>query len=473
MGIIDDLRLKYLGIIAKVAIFALELHSDIMIFKRKLYTEMLQWRQDSNGASVLLIKGARRVGKSTLAKEFAKHEYDSFIAIDFAKCSKEVRDLFDDISDLDYIFMRLQMMYKVTLKPRASVIIFDEVQKCPNARQAIKYLVEDGRYDYIETGSLLSIKQNVKDIIIPSEEDELILNPLDYEEFKWALGDEVSIPMLRQFFEKRKSMGDEANRNLMRDFRLYMLVGGMPQAVKTYLETKNMGRVDRAKRRIIRLYEKDFMKIDPSGMASKLFMAIPSELTRNASRYTVNAPTDGDGRHDRLMEVIFDMQDSMVVNMAYHANDPNVGMALHKDTNRYKMFMADTGLFITLAFWDKKFTENIIYEKLLSDKLSADLGYVYENIVAQMLKANGHELYYYTWPSETSNHLYEVDFLLSNGTKIDPIEVKSSGYKTHKSLDLFCDKFSSRVNKRYLVYTKDLRKEESITYLPVYMTLFL
>lgn len=473
MGIIDDLRLKYLGIIAKVAIFALELHSDIMIFKRKLYTEMLQWRQDSNGASVLLIKGARRVGKSTLAKEFAKHEYDSFIAIDFAKCSKEVRDLFDDISDLDYIFMRLQMMYKVTLKPRASVIIFDEVQKCPNARQAIKYLVEDGRYDYIETGSLLSIKQNVKDIIIPSEEDELILNPLDYEEFKWALGDEVSIPMLRQFFEKRKSMGDEANRNLMRDFRLYMLVGGMPQAVKTYFETKNMGRVDQAKRRIIRLYEKDFMKIDPSGMASKLFMAIPSELTRNASRYTVNAPTDGDGRHDRLMEVIFDMQDSMVVNMAYHANDPNVGMALHKDTNRYKMFMADTGLFITLAFWDKKFTENIIYEKLLSDKLSADLGYVYENIVAQMLKANGHELYYYTWPSETSNHLYEVDFLLSNGTKIDPIEVKSSGYKTHKSLDLFCDKFSSRVNKRYLVYTKDLRKEESITYLPVYMTLFL
>ena len=473
MGIIDNSRWIYLGIIAKVVIFALELHSAIMIFKRKLYTEMLQWKQDSNGASALLIKGARRVGKSTLAKEFAKHEYDSFIAIDFAKCSKEVRDLFDDISDLDYIFMRLQMMYKVTLKPRASVIIFDEVQKCPNARQAIKYLVEDGRYDYIETGSLLSIKQNVKDIIIPSEEDELTLNPLDYEEFKWALGDEVSIPMLRQFFEKRKSMGDEANRNLMRDLRLYMLVGGMPQAVKIYLETKNMGRVDQAKRRIIRLYEKDFMKIDPSGMASKLFMAIPSELTRNASRYTVNAPTDGDGRHDRLMEVIFDMQDSMVVNIAYHANDPNVGMALHKDTNRYKMFMADTGLFITLAFWDKKFTENIIYEKLLSDKLSADLGYVYENIVAQMLKANGHELYYYTWPSETSNHLYEVDFLLSNGTKIDPIEVKSSGYKTHKSLDLFCDKFSSRVNKRYLIYTKDLRKEENIIYLPAYMTLFL
>lgn len=458
---------------SKITIFASEIQFAAMIFKRKLYTEMLQWKHDSNGASALLIKGARRVGKSTLAKEFAKNEYDSFIAIDFAKCSKEVRLLFDDISDLDYIFMRLQMMYKVTLQSRASVIIFDEVQKCPNARQAIKYLVEDGRYDYIETGSLLSIKQNVKGIIIPSEEDELVLNPLDYEEFKWAVGDEVSVPMLRSFFAKNKGLGDEANRNLMKDFRLYMLIGGMPQAVKTYIETKNLGKVDQSKRRIIQLYEKDFMKIDPSGMASKLFMAIPSELTRNASRYTVNAATDGDGRHDRLMEIVFDMQDSMVVNMAYHANDPNVGMALHKDTDRYKMFMSDTGLFITLAFWDKKFTENIIYEKLLSDKLSADLGYVYENIVAQMLKANGHELYYYTWPSETSNHLYEIDFLLSAGTKIEPIEVKSSGYKTHKSLDLFCDKFSSRVNQRYLIYTKDLRKTENTIYLPVYMTLFL
>lgn len=434
---------------------------------------MLQWKEESNGTSALLIKGAMRVGKSTLAKEFAKNEYERFIVIDFGKCSNEIRELFDDISDLDHIFMRLQMKYKVTLKPRASVIIFDEVQKCPNARQAIKYLIEDGRFDYIETGSLLSIKQNVKGIIIPSEEDELTLNPLDYEEFKWALGDEITTPLLLQSFESHKGMGDAANRSLMRDFRLYMLVGGMPQSVKTYIETKNMRKVDQVKRRIIRLYEQDFIKIDPSGLASKLFMAIPSELTRNASRYTVNSPTAGNGRHDRLMEIVFDMQDSMVVNMAYHANDPNVGMALHKDSNLYKMYLADTGLFITLAFWDKKFTENIIYEKLLSDNLSADLGYIYENIVAQMLKANGHELYYYTWRSLTSNHLYEIDFLISNGSKIDPIEVKSSGYKTHKSLDLFCEKFSSRINNRYLIYTKDLRKDKSITYLPAYMALFL
>jgi hypothetical protein len=346
------------------------------------------------------------------------------------------------------------------------------VQKCPYARQAIKYLVEDGRYDYIETGSLLSIRQNVKDIMIPSEEHEITLNPLDYEEFQWALGNDVSIPILKKFFEERKCIGDAGARGEMRNLRLYMLVGGMPQAVNAYIETKNFEEVDTIKREIINLYEKDFIKIDTSGNASKLFKAIPSELAKNTSRFTVKAPTDG-GRTSRMMESIFDMQDSMVVNLAYHSNDPNVGFALHRDGDRFKMFMADTGLFITLAFWDKKFTENIIYEKLLSDKLSADLGYVYENLVAQMLWANGLELYYYTWPSETSNHLYEVDFLISDGAKIDPIEVKSSGYKTHKSLDLFCEKFSSRVNKRYLIYTKDLRKEGNTVYLPVYMTPFL
>ena len=442
-----------------------------MIFKRKLYSDMLLWKQQSNGSSALLIKGARRVGKSTLARQFAENEYKASIIIDFAKSTKEVRSLFDDISDLDYIFMRLQMIYKTNLKERKSVIIFDEVQKCPNARQAIKYLVEDGRFDYIETGSLLSIRKNVEGIIIPSEEEELILNPLDYEEFLWALGDEVSIPNLKAFFEKKRGLGDEANRSLMRQFRLYMLIGGMPQAIKAYLETNNMGRVDTVKRQIIRLYEKDFMKIDPSGNASRLFHAIPSELTRNASRYTVKAATDG-GRQSRLTEIISEMEDSMVVNLAYHANDPNVGMALHRDSDRYKMFLCDTGLFVTLAFWDKKFTDNIIYEKLLSDKLSADLGYIYENVIAQILKAAGHELYYYTFPSETSNHLYEIDFLLSNGVKIQPIEVKSSGYKTHKSLDMFCEKFSSRINNKYIIYTKDLRKERDILYLPAYMSVF-
>lgn len=443
-----------------------------MIFKRKLYDEMLQWKRESDGQTALLIKGARRVGKSTLARTFAEKEYQSFIAIDFTSCSQEVRDLFDDISNLNYLFLRLQMIFGVELHTRQSVIIFDEVQNCPKARQAIKFLVEDGRYDYIETGSLISIRQNIKDILIPSEEHDVCLYPMDYEEFNWALGNHVAVPILRNIFESGKGLGDAGNRSEMKRFRLYMLIGGMPQAVKTYIETNNMEKVDNMKRSIIKLYEQDFIKIDSTGNTSKMFMSIPSQLANNYTRYQVHTATEGI-RLDRLREQIYDMQDSMVVNIAYHANDPNVGMALHRASDRFKMYICDTGLFITLAFWDKKFTENIIYEKLLSDKLCADLGYVFENVVAQMLKANGHELYYYTWASETSNHLYEIDFLLSHGTKIEPIEVKSSGYKTHRSLDIFCEKFSARVNKRFLIYTKDLRTAEGITYLPVYMTIFL
>lgn len=442
------------------------------IYRRKLYTEMLRWKESDKGTTALLIKGARRVGKSTIAEEFAKNEYASCILIDFVNCSQEVRDMWNDISDLDFIFLRLQVIYGVSLKERNSVFIFDEVQNCPRARQAIKYLVKDGRYDYIETGSLLSIRQNVKGISIPSEEKEITLYPMDYEEFLWALGNNVSVPLLRTCFEGGKSMGDAVNRKMMRDFRLYMLVGGMPQAVNAYLQTNNLSKVDEVKRNIITLYETDFYKIDPTGNASKLFHAIPGELTRNASRYFAWKATEGTSIR-KLSETLAAMQDSMVINMVYHANDPNVGMSLHCDYTRFKMFMADTGLFVTLAFWDKKFTDNYIYNKLLSDKLSADLGYVYENIVAQTLKTAGHELYYYTFRSETSNHLHEIDFLISESDKIVPIEVKSSNYKRHASLDRFCEKFSSRIRKRCIIYTKDLQKEESTILIPAYMAMFL
>ena len=443
-----------------------------MIFKRKIYNELLQWKQEDDGHSAILIKGARRVGKSTIAEEFAKNEYETYILIDFAGCSDEVRTLFNDISNLDFIFLRLQMIYGVELKVRKSVIIFDEVQKCPNARQAIKYLVKDHRYDYIETGSLISIRKNIEGILLPSEELEINMYPMDYEEFKWALGDSVSIPLLEQCFNERKSLGDAANRTLMRDFRLYMLVGGMPQAVSTYIETNNMAKVDRAKRAIISLYEKDFNRIDPSGNASKLFHQIPAELNRNASRYLTWSATDG-ARNDTLSEIISEMKESMVVNIAHHANDPGAGMALHQNPERYKMFIGDTGLFVTLAFWDKNFTDNVIYEKLLANKLSADLGYVYENMIAQMLTAAGHELYYYTFPTNSGKHNYEIDFLIADGDKVSPIEVKSSGYKAHASLDAFCAKFSSRIKSKYLIYTKDMRKEADMSYLPVYMTMFL
>lgn len=443
-----------------------------MIFKRKIYNELLQWKRTDEGRTAVLIQGARRVGKSTIAKEFAENEYETHILVDFAACSAEIRELFNDVSDLNRIFMRLQLEYSVELKERKSVIIFDEVQLAPKARQAIKYLVKDGRYDYMETGSLISIRKNVRDILIPSEEVKLHMFPMDYEEFRWALGDTATIRLLQGCFHGRTSMGDATNRKLMCNFRLYMLVGGMPQAVAAYLETNNLEKVDSVKRSIITLYEDDFNKIDPTGNASKMFRQIPAQLTNNANRYLAWSATEGT-RNSVLTEIISEIKESMVVNMAYHANDPSAGMALHQDPNKYKMFTGDTGLFVTLAFWDRKFTDNTIYHKLLSDKLSTDLGYVYENVVAQMLKATGHELYYYTFPTESGKHNYEVDFLIADGDKVSPIEVKSSGYKAHTSLDAFCLKFSSRIRNKYLVYTKDLRKDEDVLYLPVYMTMFL
>ena len=440
-----------------------------IIFKRKIYTQLLQWKEEDSGTTAVLIKGPRRVGKSTIAEQFAKNEYKSYILIDFGKANKDVRRLFDDVSDLDYLFNNLQVMFRTQLTPRKSAIIFDEVQRCPNARQAIKYLVQDGRYDYIETGSLISIRKNVSDIIIPSEEVPIEMHPLDYEEFRWALGDFATMPLLKAALNDKKPLSDAVNRQMMRDFRLYMLVGGMPQAVATYLTTKSLAKVDRVKRNIINLYESDFMKIDPSGNASAIFKHIPSELTSNSSRYQVTRATI-EGRASALSETIFEMKESLVVNIAYHANDPSVGLPLHQDTNRYKIFLCDTGLFVTLAFWDKKFTDNTICQKLLSDKLSADLGYVYENVVAQMLKAGGYELFYYTFPTESEKHNYEIDFILSDGAKITPIEVKSSGYKTHVSLDEFCKKFSSRIKNRLLIYTKDLKRDGETSYIPAYMT---
>lgn len=441
------------------------------VFKRKIYDRMLQWKQERDGKTALLVKGARRVGKSTIVEEFAKNEYDSYILIDFSSVSEEVTSLFNDLMNLDYIFLRLQAIYNVVLIERRSIIVFDEVQKCPMARQAIKHLVKDHRYDYIETGSLISIRKNTQNIIIPSEETRIEMFPMDYEEFLWATGDTATIPLLHQFFDKQMPLG-QALRKCMRDFRLYMLIGGMPQAVNEYLDTNNLSKVDTVKREIIELYFDDFLKIDPSGRASQLFKAIPSELSKNASRYQVGSVLS-DSERKNILEVLRAMKDSMVINFSYHANDPNVGLSLNSDEDRYKMFVGDTGLFITLAFWDKDITENIIYQKLLSDKLSANLGYVYENVVAQVLVSTGNRLFYHVWPTENGKHNYEVDFLLSRGSKLWPIEVKSSGYNAHVSIDNFCKKYSSRISNRYLIYTKDFKKDGATTLLPIPMTMFL
>ena len=441
--------------------------TEIMVFKRKAYKKLLEWKQKRNGSTAILIEGARRVGKSTLVETFASNEYESHILIDFNKASKEVKLLFEDLMNLDFLFMQLQAHYNVILKNRKSVIIFDEVQQCPQARQAIKYLVADGRYDYIETGSLISIKKNTKNITIPSEEERITLYPMDYEEFRWALGDDSTMPLLGSFYERHLPLGS-AHRAKMRDLRLYMLVGGMPQAVNAYLETNNLSIVDEVKRGIIKLYQDDFQKLDSSGRLETLFMEIPSQLSQNTNRYRPYSAI-GEVNSDKMIEFLRSLEDSKTVLISYHSNDPNVGMSLTKDISKYKLFCADTGLFVTLAFWDKDFTENIIYQKLLSDKLSANLGYVYENLVAQMLVASGNNIYYHTWAKD-DKHSYEIDFLISRGSKVCPIEVKSSGYRTHASLDAFCNKHSDRVGERYLIYTKDYAKDGATTLLPVFMT---
>ena len=442
------------------------------MFKRKIYETLLSWKAQSQGKTALLVEGARRVGKSTVVEEFAKREYRSYILVDFAEAPRDVRVLFDDVSDLNYLFLQLQLRYSTRLFERESVIIFDEVQLCPAARQAIKQLVKDGRYDYIETGALISIRKNTKDILIPSEEERVQMRPMDYEEFTWARGDEDTIPLLHDAFNSRTGLGDQLNRKLMRDFRLYMLVGGMPQAVETLLETNNLQVVDRVKRTIINLYEEDFRKISPSGALSMLFDAIPAQLAKKSSRYQVSSVLANLQAGD-ILEEIAELRDSKTVLAAYHANDPNVGLSSSIDLEKFKLYLADTGLFVTLAFKDSDFIDNIVYEKLLSDKLPANLGMIYENIVAQELTARGRGLFYHTWSKEGANRNYEIDFIVPDGKKICPIEVKSSGYKTHASLDAFAQKFPSRVGRQYLVYTKDLRQDGAVTCVPTYLSRFL
>lgn len=443
------------------------------VFKRKIYDKILEWKEWSKGRYALLIEGARRIGKSTIVEVFAQNEYEDYILIDFSNVGKDILDLFDDMSDLNRFFLRLQTFFGKTLPVKKSVIIFDEVQFCPKARQAIKHLVKDGRFDYIETGSLISIKKNVKDILIPSEEHAINMFPMDFEEFLWALNQKAKFDFIRYSYENMEPMGDAMNRKLMEDFRLYMLVGGMPQAVNAYLDNpSDFSEVDKVKREILHLYNSDFRKLDATGRAATIFNHIPAELSRNTMRYKVGSVIEG-ARPDRLGELFADIVDSRTVNIAYLASDPSAGLSMHANHDYFKMFTCDTGLFVTLAFRDKDFTENVIYRKLLLDKLPTDLGYVYENVVAQLLASAGHSLYYHAFTERqegvTKPRTYEIDFLINQGDKICPIEVKSSSYKSHKSLDEFTKKYSSRIGKRYLLYTKDIRKDTDIICLPVYM----
>lgn len=433
---------------------------------------MQEWKTRSKGSTALLIEGARRIGKSTITREFAVNEYKSYIIIDFANPDPRIVEMFNRTYDLNRFFLELQAFTGVSLQERKSVIIFDEVQFCPKARQAIKYLVADGRYDFIETGSLVSIRKNIADILIPSEEERISMYPLDFEEFMWAIGKKTTFDLIRLNFESLHAMGTEFHRSTMRDFRLFMIVGGMPQAINAYLEANDFAVVDQVKRNILDLYLEDFRRIDRLGRASTIFEAIPSELSRNTSGFKVGTIIEG-ARPSRLGDIFADIADSKTVNMAYQASDPGIGLGRHANFDQFKMFLADTGLFITLAFRDKSYTDNIIYQKLLSDKLPADLGYIFENVVAQLLASSGHKLFYYTFKVDNADtgksHKYEIDFIIAQRDKICPIEVKSSGYQTHRSIDMFQSKFSSRSGQRILLYTKDLRKEQDLLCLPVYM----
>ena len=443
-----------------------------MLFKRKIYEKLVEWKIESKGTSALMIEGARRVGKSTVAEEFAKNEYRSYILIDFAFAPKFVQRLFEDVNDLNYLFVQLQLQYGVSLHDRESLIIFDEVQFNPLARQAIKKLVADGRYDYLETGSLISIKKNVKDILIPSEERRIEMFPMDFEEFLWAKGDYNTVDLLRSAFYEKISIGDDTHRKMMRFFREYMLVGGMPQAVSTYVTTNNLMMVDRIKRDIIDLYEEDFYKIDSTGRVSNMFDSIPAELSRNSSRYQVSSVLKND-RAASVMEEIAELTASKTVLKANHANDPNIGLATNINPEKFKLYLADTGLLLSLMFKDRDFTENIIYSKFLANKLHKNLGILYENVVCQTFAGRGYKLFYYSYWDEKSSRRYEIDFILNNLSKISPVEVKSGNYRKHRSLDEFCLKYSDKIKERYVVHTKDFKYENGIYYIPFYMAQFL
>lgn len=446
-----------------------------MYFRRKIYDRLLEWKETSNGKSAVLIEGARRVGKSTIAEEFARKEYDDYILLDFALESKDMRRNFEEnIGDLDTFFRNLFIIKGKDLPRRRAVIIFDEVQLFPLARQAIKYLVADGRYDYIETGSLISIKKNVQNILIPSEEEKLKMYPMDFEEFLWAKGNTAVMPAIKTAFESRKPLGNAVHRKIMQIFREYIAVGGMPQAVLAYVNGESYASIDRVKQGILSLYEDDLRKYDDEERekASLVFKTIPKQLSDHEMHFTFSE-INTNARYVNYVESVEFVAESMMGNRCANVTMPDVLLELYSDRSNFKLYMGDTGLLVSQLIREGEETEDI-YRALIYDKLSSNLGMIFENIVAQMLKAGGRELFFHEYkyvPEGTETEKkYEIDFLIVKNKKICPIEVKSSGYTSHKSFDYFIDKYPIKVQERYIIYTKDLKFTDGITYIPAYMT---
>ncbi|MBQ8142874.1 MAG: ATP-binding protein [Bacilli bacterium] len=436
------------------------------MFKRKATDKLKWWKENYGGKYAVLLQGARRVGKSTIAENFAKENYKSYIMIDFSNISSELNEVFDDISNLAIFFLKLQALTSTELYERNSVIIFDEIQLAPKVRQAIKHLVKDGRYDYIETGSLISIKKNVKNILIPSEEIKIDIYPMDYEEFNWACNKDYSI--YEKVYSSKKAVGSSTNRILMRDFRTYMAVGGMPQAVEAYINKKSFREIDLIKKEIINLYKDDFRKIDPSGRISAIFESIPSQLALQKNRFFISKATNSRKRV-KDEEFLADLIDSKTVLLCRNVKDPSIALNLTTDFDTYKLYFADIGLFITQIFNSKSLVDENIYLKLLGDKLEANLGYIYENAVAQIINSYGRELLYHTWKNENQTHPYEIDFLIDNQSKLIPIEVKSSEVNNHKSINEFSKKYSSRISRRVLFSQSDISHDEMLELKPLYL----
>jgi Predicted ATPase (AAA+ superfamily) len=449
---------------------------DTVFLKRKIYADLIAWKNQSKGASALMIDGARRVGKSFLCRQFAQNEYKSYIIIDFGNAPKGILDLFDnDSANLDLFFAKLSALHGTVLYERESLIIFDEIQQFPRARQLIKYLVADGRYDYIETGSLIRLKKNVQDIIIPSEEEHMEMFPLDFEEFLWALDDIATMPLIRQSFESRTPLGQVLHRKIMNDFRQYVLVGGMPQVVMEYVQTKDFEAVDIVKRRILKLYRDDVSKF-AAGYEDKVFAVfdgIPGQLSKKEKKYQLSSIS----KHARFRgyeDSFVWLNEAMIVNACFNTTDPNIGLALSADHATQKCYMADTGLLITQTFMNGSYLENELYKAILFDRLSINEGMIMENIVSQMLRRNGHKLYFYSRnDKENSQNHMEVDFIITEKKKIAPIEVKSSNYISHSSIDKFRRKFSRHIGNAYILYAKDVQVKDGITHLPFYMAMCL
>ena len=446
-----------------------------MEFKRKIYEKLLEWKRSSAGRSALMVDGARRVGKSFIVEAFARREYRSFLLIDFNRPRPGVVEaITEESNDLDFMFAKLSALYDVKLHRRESLVIFDEVQLCPRARALVKYLVADGRYDYVETGSLISLKANVEGIVVPSEEEHLEMFPMDFEEFLWALGNDTAYGFMRAAFETGKPIGQALNRKFMNLFRQYILVGGMPAAVASYVERHDFAEADKVKRGILTLYRNDIAKYARGYemRVKQIFDEIPGQLSRKEKKFRLSSISKS-ARTREYEDAFVWLNDAMITNPCFNSTDPNVGLAMNLDTTTHKLYMGDTGLLVTHSFWSDGYAENTLYKAILADRLSVNEGMLAENVVAQTFRAQGRKLFFHSRNGDEADDRMEIDFLIRRDRKICPVEVKSSMFKRHSSLDKFMRKFRGRIGRPFILYQGDFMERDGVLHLPLYMASFL